>query len=283
MAVATPKPTLPESYKVPEVWTFTPQEGTMGGMNRPTAGKRSDEELPKGEHPIQLYSLGTPNGMKVTILLEEMGIEYDAWKIPIFDLKQFTSGFCEVNPNSKIPAMYDYAPEDGGDRVRVFESGAILMYLAEKYGMFLPSTARGKAECISWLMWQMGSAPSIGGGFGHFYKYAPVHIEYAVDRFSMETKRLVDVLDKHLEGKDYICGSEYTIADMAVMPWIYCIEVFYSATEFLQMNSYTNVQRWKTSLLARKAVKRGLRVNGFGDDKVEHRHAKTDFAADDYD
>eukprot|EP00928_Gymnodinium_smaydae_P079075 TRINITY_DN63097_c0_g1_i1.p1 TRINITY_DN63097_c0_g1~~TRINITY_DN63097_c0_g1_i1.p1 ORF type:complete len:283 (-),score=55.55 TRINITY_DN63097_c0_g1_i1:164-1012(-) len=280
---AAEKPSLPEGYTVPDVWTFQEQGGPMGGMNRPTAGVRSEEELPKGEHPLQLYSLGTPNGMKVTILLEELGIEYDAWKVSIFDLKQFTSGFCAVNPNSKIPAMWDYAPEDGGEPIRVFESGSILQYLAEKYEKFLPSTKRGKVECMNWLMWQMSTAPSIGGGFGHFYKYAPVKIEYAIDRFSMETKRLMDVLDKHLEGKEYICGSEYTIADMAIMPWVYCIEVFYTAKEFLQMDGYKNVQRWKESLLARKAVKRGLRVNGFGDDKVEHRHSKADFAPEDYD
>jgi GST-like protein len=282
MAAAQEKPSLPESYKVPEVWTFAEQGGAIGGMNRPTAGARSEEELPKGEHPIQLYSLGTPNGMKVTILLEELGIEYDAWKIPIMELKQFTSGFVGVNPNSKIPAMYDYAPQDGGDRLRLFESGSIMVYLAEKYGKFMGSSARVKAECMNWLMWQMGSAPFIGGGFGHFYNYAPIKIEYAIDRYSMETKRLMDVLDKQLEGKDFVCG-EYTIADMAIMPWVYCITAFYKAGDFLQMNSYTNVQRWMASLLARKAVKRGMRVNAFGDNKLDERHSKSDFAPEDYD
>lgn len=179
--------------------------------------------------------------------------------------------------------MYDYAPEDGGETVRVFESGSILQYLAEKHGKFLPKTARGRAECMNWLMWQMGSAPSIGGGFGHFYNYAPVKIEYAIDRFSMETKRLMDVLDKHLEGKDYVCGSEYTIADMAIMPWVVCIDTGYKAADFLQMDSYKNLQRWKASLLDRKAVKRGMRVNGFRDDKVEERHSHADFAPEDYD
>lgn len=282
MAAAQEKPSLPEGYTVPAVWTFNDHGGPMGAMNKPTAGPREEEQLPRGDHPIQLYSLGTPNGMKVTILLEELGIEYDAWKISIFQLKQFTTGFCEVNPNSKIPAMYDYAPTDGGDRLRVFESGSMLVYLAEKYGMFMPTTPRGRAECMNWLMWQMGSAPSIGGGFGHFYNYAPVKIEYAIDRFSLETKRLLDVLDKHLEGKEYICGSEYTIADMAVMPWVSCIEVGYKAAEFLQTSSYINVQRWMASLKARKAVRRGLRVNAFSPDAIEHRHSKEDFAPEDY-
>merc|ERR1719329_1805620 len=231
--------------------------GPQSQMNQPTAGARSEEALPKGEHPIQLYSLGTPNGQKVSILLEELGVEYDAWKINIMDLKQFTSGF--------------------------FESGSIMIYLAEKYGRFIPSNPRKKVEMMNWLMWQMGSAPSIGGGFGHFYKYAPIHIEYAIDRFSLETKRLLDVLGKHLAGKEFICGDEYTIADMAIMPWMRCIIVGYSAKEFLQVESYANVMSWMDRLTARKAVARGLRVNGFRDDAVQNRHSKADFAPEDYD
>jgi len=265
------------------VWAMKDMGGPMAAMNQPTAGARFEEELPKGEHPIQLYSLGTPNGQKVTILLEELGIEYDAWKIPIMELKQFSSGFVEVNPNSKIPCMRDFDPVGGGEPLRVFESGSILLYLAEKYGRFIPSDPRKKVEMTNWLMWQMGSAPSIGGGFGHFYKYAPIHIEYAVDRFSLETKRLLDVLDKHLADKEYVCGDEYTIADMAIMPWIRCIVVGYAAGEFLQVDSYTNVNAWMERLNARKAVQRGLRVNGFSEDAVQHRHSKADFAPEYYD
>jgi GST-like protein len=281
-AMAEEKPSLPESYKVPDVWEFVQQDGPIGAMNRPDSGPRSEAELSKGEHPIQLYSLGTPNGVKVTILLEELGIEYDAWKISIGKLEQFTSGFCAVNPNSKIPAMYDYDSGDDAGPIRVFESGAILVYLAEKYGKFLPTTARAKAECMSWLMWQMGSAPSIGGGFGHFYNYAPIKIEYAIDRYSMETKRLMDVLDKQLEGKEYVCGAEYTIADMAIMPWVHCIGVGYKADKFLKMDEYKNVQRWMAALKERKAVQRGMRVNAFSDNKLDERHSKADFAPDDY-
>jgi len=285
MAIPAPsdKKTLPESYVVPAVWTQKEMGGPQSQMNQPTAGARSEEALPKGEHPLQVYSLGTPNGQKVTILLEELGVEYDAWKINIMELKQFTSGFVECNPNSKIPAMFDYDPVGGGEPLRVFETGSILIYLAEKHGRFIPSDPRKKVEMMNWLMWQMGSAPSIGGGFGHFYKYAPIHIEYAIDRFSLETKRLMDVLDKHLEGKEFICGDEYTIADMAIMPWIRCIIFGYSAKEFLQVESYKNMMSWMDRLLARKAVARGVRVNGFSENKVEHRHSKADFAPEDYD
>jgi len=281
--MAADKPRLPADYVVPEVWAPKEMGGAMGGMNRPTAGKRSEEKLEKGEHPLQLYSLGTPNGQKVTILLEELGVEYDAFKISIMELKQFTSGFVECNPNSKIPCMFDHDPVGGGEPLRVFETGSILLYLAEKYGRFIPSDPRKKVEMMNWLMWQMGSAPSIGGGFGHFYKYAPVQIEYAIDRFSMETKRLMDVLDQHLAGKEFVCGDEYTIADMAIMPWVRCIMVGYNAKEFLQMDSYTNVMSWMDRLNARKAVQRGLRVNGFADDSVQNRHSKADFAPEDYD
>jgi len=285
MAIPAPsdKKTLPAEYVVPAVWVQKEMGGPQSQMNQPTAGARSEEALPKGEHPIQIYSLGTPNGQKVSILLEELGVEYDAWKINIMDLKQFTSGFVECNPNSKIPAMFDHDPVGGGEPLRVFESGSILIYLAEKYGRFIPSDPRKKVEMMNWLMWQMGSAPSIGGGFGHFYKYAPIHIEYAIDRFSLETKRLLDVLDKHLAGKEFICGDEYTIADMAIMPWVRCIITGYSAKEFLQVDSYTNVTSWMDKLLARKAVARGVRVNGFSENAVQHRHSKADFAPEDYD
>jgi len=278
-------PALPVGYKVPEVWEIpASSEGPFASMNRPTAGARSQEELPRGKHDIQLYSLGTPNGNKVTILLEELGVEYDAWKISIGDLKQFTSGFVKVNPNSKIPAMYDYsAPGDGP--LRIFESGSILMYLSEKYGgKFMPKDLRTKTECINWLMWQMGSAPILGGGFGHFYNYAPIKIEYCIDRYSMEAKRLLDVLDQHLGdgGKKFICGDEYTIADMAVYPWIRCLDVGYNAGSFLQTDSYKNVCMWKTRIGERKAVQRGLRVNGFRANAIAERHSKDDFVPEDY-
>lgn len=281
--MAAEKTRLPADYVVPAVWAPKDMGGAMGAMNRPTAGARSEEPLPKGEHPLQLYSLGTPNGQKVTILLEELGVEYDAFKINIMELKQFTSGFVECNPNSKIPCMFDHDPVGGGEPLRVFETGSILMYLAEKHGRFIPTDPRKKVEMMNWLMWQMGSAPSIGGGFGHFYKYAPIQIEYAIDRFSMETKRLLDVLDQHLAGKEFVCGDEYTIADMAIMPWIRCIISGYSAEEFLQVKTYTNVVSWMDRLCARKAVQRGLKVNGFSEGAVQHRHSKADFAPEDYD
>jgi len=297
MAQAEEKPSLPECYKVPEVWT-PPEEmgGTFGAINRPTAGPRSEEALPKGEHAIQLYSLGTPNGQKVTILLEELGVEYDAWFVPIMQQKQFTSGFVACNPNSKIPCVYDCNPDASepdakavtDDPVRVFESGSILIYLAEKYGKFIPKDRRQRTECINWLMWQMGTAPLLGGGFGHFYKYAPVKIEYCINRFSMEVKRQLDVLDQHLGGttdgkpKEYICGGEYTIADMAIAPWIICIERGYNAAGFLDLPSYKNVTAWLARLWQRKAFKRGVRVNGFSEDAVKERHKKEDFEADAY-
>lgn len=249
-------------------------------MNKPTAGKRFDAELPRGEHGLQLYSLGTPNGQKVTILLEELGVDYDAYKINIMELQQFGSAFVDINPNSKIPALLDYSVADGKkEPLRLFESGSILVYLAEKEKKFIPTDIRKKTECMNWVMWQMGSAPYLGGGFGHFYKYAPIKIEYAVDRFSMEAKRIVDVLDKHLENKEYVCDDEYTIADMAIFPWIRCLEEGYGAADFLQMQEYKNVQRWMKTLTAREAVHRGLRVNGFGPDAVEERHSKEDFVA----
>ncbi|KAJ3274086.1 hypothetical protein HDV01_003579 [Terramyces sp. JEL0728] len=259
------KPSLPESYVVPKVWKTPESHGAFGGMNKPTAGARSEAELPRGEHPIQLYSLGTPNGIKVTVLLEELGIPYDAWEISIMQQHQFTTGFTAINPNSKIPALVDYSVSPPQ---RVFESVSILIYLAEKYGKLYPKDLAKRTEVTNWLIWQVGTAPYIGGGFGHFYKYAPVAIEYAIDRFTMETKRIIDVLDKQLEGKDYIIGSEYTIADIAIFPWI---RVFYDgngydATEFLQVNEYKNVKRWVEALLKREGVVRGIEkkyVKGF--------------------
>ena len=289
----TAKPSLPEGYVVPEVWRpTTATGGAFAGTNRPTAGAWEEEELQRGEHPYQLYSLGTPNGQKVTILLEELGVDYDAWKIPISG-KQFGSGFVALNPNSKIPALYDHS---GSESIRLFESGSILVHIAEKHGQFFPGTDRpaARAECMNWLMWQMGSAPFIGGGFGHFFSYAPMNDEYAINRYSMETKRLLDVLDKHLaEGsKQYVLGDEYSIADMAIYPWIRCLDVGYKnangvkATDFLQLDSYTQVKAWMARLAARKAVQRGLRVNsfeGFVEKPVAERHSASDFTAADYD
>jgi len=286
-----PPPSLPVEYTVPEVWKQKEIGGRFGAMNRPTAGARSEEALPKGEHAIQLYSLGTPNGHKVTILLEELGVEYDAWITNIMELKQFTSGFVGVNPNSKIPCMLDYkpdgdaaAPDDSepSNPLRVFESGSILFYLAEKHGKFMPKGVRARTECMNWLMWQMGCAPYIGGGFGHFYKYAPVRIEYAIDRFSMETKRQLDVLDQALAGKEYLCG-EYSIADIAIFPWIRCIDTGYNAAKFLDLSSYKNVAAWMERINERKAVKRGMRVNGFTETAITNRHSKDDFKPEEYD
>eukprot|EP01010_Urceolus_cornutus_P000875 NODE_1381_length_941_cov_341.170404_g1064_i0.p1 GENE.NODE_1381_length_941_cov_341.170404_g1064_i0~~NODE_1381_length_941_cov_341.170404_g1064_i0.p1 ORF type:complete len:290 (-),score=96.41 NODE_1381_length_941_cov_341.170404_g1064_i0:70-885(-) len=266
-----PKPTLPASYVVPKVWE---PAANLTGMNRPTAGKRSDAELPKGEHPLQLYSLGTPNGVKVTVLLEELGVDYDAWTINIMDLDQFKSGFVDINPNSKIPALLDYSVE--GAPQRVFESGSIMFYLAEKYGKFIPKDPRQRTECMNWLFWQMGGAPFMGGGFGHFYKYAPVHIEYAIDRYTMEVKRQLDVLDQHLADKEYLAG-EYSIADMATAPWVGCLDQGYNAAEFLQLASYKNVTAWMERVTTRDAYKRGKRVNGFSADAVRERHSINDF------
>lgn len=269
----------PEGYEVPKVWEPKVMDGKMGGMNRPFAGKRFEADLKKGEHGLQLYSLGTPNGQKVTILLEELGVEYDAWFISIMELDQFGSGFVNVNPNSKIPALLDYSvADDNSEPMRVFESASILLYLAEKEKKFIPTDLRKRTECMNWLMWQMGSAPYLGGGFGHFYNYAPLKIEYAIDRFTMEAKRIVDVLDKQLEGKEYVCGDEYTIADIAIFPWIRCLDKGYNASEFLQLDQYTNVNRWIKTLESREGVQRGLRVNGFGPDAVRERHSKDDFA-----
>ncbi len=274
-------------YVPPKVWTWNKGSGgsPVTSLNRPTAGATHDKELPVGRHPLQLYSLGTPNGQKVTILLEELlalghsGAEYDAWLIRIGEGDQFGSGFVAVNPNSKIPALVD---RSGSDPIRVFESGAILLYLAEKFGAFFPSEAGPRAECLSWLFWQMGSAPYLGGGFGHFYAYAPVKIEYAIDRFAMETKRQLDVLDRRLADSQYIAGPEYTIADMAIWPWYGALVQgrLYEAGEFLSVQDHRHVLRWADAIVERPAVKRGRIVNrAFGEpsEQLHERHDASDF------
>jgi GST-like protein len=273
-------------YLPPKVWTWNKANGgQFASINRPVAGATQEKDLPVGRHPLQLYSLATPNGVKVTIMLEELlaigrsGAEYDAWLINIINGDQFGSGFVAVNPNSKIPALLDR----GGERpIRVFESGAILLYLAEKFQAYLPTNAAARAECLSWLFWQMGSAPFLGGGFGHFYAYAPIKIEYAIDRFAMEVKRQLDVLDRRLGESEYIAGDSYTIADMAILPWYGGLVKgwLYSAAEFLSVDEYKNVQRWASMLLARPAVQRGRMVNRtFGEpaSQLHERHAASDF------
>ncbi|MGF7128967.1 GST-like protein [Paraburkholderia sp. EB58] len=273
-------------YVPPKVWTWNKENGgRFASINRPISGPTHDKELPVGLHPLQLYSLATPNGVKVTVMLEELlalghsGAEYDAWLIRIGDGEQFGSGFVSVNPNSKIPALLD---RSGAKPIRVFESGSILMYLAEKFGAFLPTEAGARAECLSWLFWQMGSAPYLGGGFGHFYAYAPSKIEYAIDRFTMEVKRQLDVLDKQLADNEYIAGSEYTIADMAIWPWYGGLVKgwLYEGGEFLSVQDYKHLQRWADTIGARPAVQRGRKVNRtFGElsDQLHERHAATDF------
>jgi GST-like protein len=273
-------------YTPPKVWTWDkPSGGRFANINRPIAGSTHEKELPVGRHPLQLYSLGTPNGVKVTILLEELlalghkGAEYDAWLIKIGDGDQFGSGFVAVNPNSKIPVLVD---RGGPKPIRVFETGAILMHLAEKFGEFLPTEAAERAECLSWLFWQMGSTPYVGGGFGHFYAYAPIKIEYAIDRFTMETKRLLDVLDRRLAESEYVAGNAYTIADIAIFPWYGGLVKFdqYGATEFLAVHEYKNVQRWADMLLERPAVRRGRMVNrlsGEPSSQLHERHDPDDF------
>ena len=272
-------------YVPPAVWTppATPG-GTFANINRPVAGPTHDEELPVGEHPLQLYSLATPNGVKVTILLEELlaaghlGAEYDAWLIRINEGMQFSSGFVDANPNSKIPALVD---RSGDEPVRVFESGSILIYLAEKFGAFLPKDGVARTETMNWLFWQMGSAPFMGGGFGHFYAYAPEKLQYPIDRYAMETKRQLDVLDRHLADNRYMAGDEYTIADMAIWPWYggMVLGQLYDAAEFLSVHEYTHVKRWADAIAARPAVVRGRKVNrSFGppEDQVPERHAAAD-------
>jgi GSH-dependent disulfide-bond oxidoreductase len=272
-------------YTPPKVWTWNkPSGGQFANINRPMAGSTHEKELPVGRHPFQLYSLATPNGQKVTIMLEELlalghkGAEYDAWLIKI-NGDQFSSGFVGVNPNSKIPAMVD---RSGPKPIRVFESGAILLYLAEKFGAFLPTEPAERAECFSWLFWQMGSAPFLGGGFGHFYAYAPIKIEYAIDRYAMETKRLLDVLDRRLAESEYAAGPNYTIADMAIWPWYGGLARAnsYGAAEFLSVQDYKNVLRWADAIAARPAVKRGRIVNRTNGDlasQLHERHDASDF------
>ena len=282
----TTPPTAPPDYTPPKVWTWNKENGgRFANINRPVAGATHDKELPVGRHPMQLYSLGTPNGQKVTILLEELlalghaGAEYDAWLINIGKGDQFGSGFVAVNPNSKIPALLD---RSGSTPIRLFESGAMLLHLAEKFGAFLPKDAAGRAECLSWLCWQMGSAPYLGGGFGHFYAYAPAKFEYAIDRFAMETKRQLDVLDRRLAESPFLAGTDYTIADIAVWPWYGGLAkgLLYGAGEFLSVQDYKNVQRWADKIGERPAVKRGRIVNRLqGDPKnqLRERHDASDF------
>ena len=273
-------------YTPPKVWTWNKESGgRFASINRPIAGATHDKELPVGKHPLQLYSLATPNGVKVTVMLEELlaaghtGAEYDAWLIKIMDGDQFGSGFVEANPNSKIPALVD---RSGASPIRVFESGSILLYLAEKFGAFLPIDAAKRAEVLSWLFWQMGAGPMLGGGFGHFYAYAPVKIEYAIDRFAMEVKRQLDVLDRRLGESEYVGGDEYSIADMAIWPWYGALVkgLVYDAAEFLQVNDYKNVQRWTDLIAARPAVVRGRMVNrvmGDPSSQLPERHDAGDF------
>ncbi len=273
-------------YTPPAVWTWNKENGgRFASINRPIAGPTHDKELPIGKHPFQLYSLATPNGVKVTVMFEELlalghtGAEYDAWLISIGKGDQFGSGFVDVNPNSKIPALMD---RSGPTPIRIFESGAILVHLAEKFGAFLPTEPAARAECMSWLFWQMGSAPYLGGGFGHFYAYAPTKIEYAIDRFAMEVKRQMDVLDRRLGESDYLGGKDYSIADMAVWPWYGALAkgLVYGAGEFLDVASYKNVQRWTDAIAARPAVQRGRMVNratGELSSQLHERHDASDF------
>ena len=278
---------FPADYEPARVWEWKQGNGVsqVTKLNRPIAGATHDTELPVGKHPFQLYSLGSPNGVKVTVMLEELleagheGAEYDAWLIRIGEGDQFGSGFVEVNPNSKIPALLD---RSGPKAIRVFESGAILIHLAEKFGAFLPTEPSLRAECLSWLFWQVGSTPYLGGGFGHFYAYAPFKIEYAIDRFAMEVKRQLDVLDRRLAESEYIAGNTYTIADIAIWPWYGAALAAgtYGATEYLQVESYAHVQRWNKAIAARPAAQRGKRVNSpFGpeDQQMLERHDASDF------
>ena len=273
-------------YTPPKVWKWESNNGgQFANINRPIAGPTHDKELPVGKHPLQLYSLATPNGVKVTVMLEELlakghsGAEYDAYLINIGEGDQFGSGFVDINPNSKIPALMDHSTDTP---TRVFESGAILLYLSEKFGEFLPTDHAKRTECLSWLFWQMGSAPYLGGGFGHFYKYAPVKIEYCIDRFTMETKRQLDVLDRHLADNKYMAGDDYTIADMAIWPWYGAVvaDIVYEAAEFLDAAKYTNLLRWTNEIAERPAVKRGRMVNkAFGElhTQLRERHDASDF------
>ena len=274
------------TYVPPKVWTWDSESGgRFASINRPISGATHDKELPRGEHPFQLYSLATPNGVKVTIMLEELleagheGAEYDAYLIRISDGDQFGSGFVAANPNSKIPALIDYSTSPA---TRVFESGSILVYLANKFGAFIPTDHVAHTECMNWLFWQMGSAPYLGGGFGHFYAYAPHKDEYAINRFTMEVKRQLDVLDKHLSESQFLAGDEYSIADMATMPWYgaLALGLLYDAKEFIDADSYTHVIRWAKEIGARPAVKRGRMVNrtwGKPESQLPERHSRSDF------
>src|SRR6056297_1577083 len=275
-----------DAYEPPKVWKWEQENGgRFANINRPIAGATHDKELPVGDHPLQLYSLATPNGVKVTVMLEELlaaghsGAEYDAWLVNIREGDQFGSGFVSVNPNSKIPALMD---RSGAKPTRVFESGAILLYLAEKFGAFLPKDPSDRAECLSWLFWQRGSAPYLGGGYGHFYRYAPEPMEYPINRFTMEVKRQLDVLDKRLAEVPYLAGEEYTIADMAVWPWYGALVKgqVYDAAEFLEAHTYKNVNRWQEQIAAREPVKRGRMVNrlaGPPEEQLHERHDASDF------
>jgi GSH-dependent disulfide-bond oxidoreductase len=274
------------TYEPPKVWVWEQGNGgQFANINRPMAGPTHDKDLPVGKHPIQLYSLATPNGVKVTVMLEELlaaghaGAEYDAWLIKIMEGDQFSSGFVDINPNSKIPAMVD---RSGPEPVRVFESGAILIYLAEKFGAFIPAAGPNRAETLSWLMWQMGAAPILGGGFGHFYAYAPEKFEYPINRYAMEVKRQLSVLDRRLAESEYIAGPDYSIADMAIWPWYGAVVkgLVYNAGEFLSVQEYSNVIRWTDQIAARPAVQRGRRVNRvFGEEaeQMAERHDAGDF------
>lgn len=272
-------------YQPPKVWVWEQGEGTWGSINRPISGATHEKELPRGKHPFQLYSLGTPNGQKVTIMLEELlelgetGAEYDAWLIKIGDGDQFGSGFVEANPNSKIPAMWDYS---GDKPIRVFESGNILLYLAEKFGLFLPTTPAERTETLNWLFWLQGSAPYLGGGFGHFYAYAPEKLEYPINRFAMEAKRQMDVLDRRLGESRFLGGDDYTIADIVTWPWYgnLVLGKLYSAGEFLDVGSYKNLLRWAEEIKERPAVQRGRIVNktsGEPSQQLHERHDASDF------
>ncbi|WP_423358270.1 glutathione-dependent disulfide-bond oxidoreductase [Pseudomonas citronellolis] len=275
-----------ETYTPPRVWTWDKDNGgTFASINRPVAGATHDKPLPRGKHPLQLYSLATPNGVKVTILLEELlelgldGAQYDAWPISISQGEQFGSGFVEVNPNSKIPALLDTGLEPA---LRVFESGSILLYLAEKFGRFIPGDIAGRTETLNWLFWQVGSAPFLGGGFGHFYAYAPEKFEYPINRYAMEVKRQLDVLDRQLASNRYVAGSEYSIADMAIWPWYGALmnNQVYAAAEFLDVETYTHVRRWTDEIGKRPAVQRGVKVNrtwGEAHEQVPERHGPDDF------
>ena len=275
-----------EEYVPPKVWTWDQESGgRFANINRPISGPTQDKELPIGEHPFQLYSLGTPNGVKVTVMLEELlalghkDAEYDAWLINIGEGDQFGSGFVEINPNSKIPAMMD---RTGGGAVRLFESASMLVYLAEKFDAFLPHAVQARAECFNWLFWQMGSAPYLGGGFGHFYAYAPFKMEYPINRFAMEVKRQMDVLDKHLAQHEFLAGTEYTIADMATWPWYGALAsgLLYDSAEFLQVHEYQHLNRWAKQIADRPAVKRGSIVNRpWGDKTAIERHSAADIDA----